>query len=298
MKSLITILFCLFFSVLSYAQDLNVRVQILSPQIQSTNKRPLEVLETAISDFLNNRKWSNDELQAGERIDCNFVINIKEWDGSSNYKAEAQILSSRPVFNSSYNTTLLNISDKNFDFIYSEGQPLDFSEQAFLSNLTSMLAFYANVIVGLDYDSFSKMGGTPYYSKAQIIMNNAQNAPFSGWKAFEGLRNRYWLIENLTNKDFTPLREVIYSYHREGLDMMSENANKAKKNILNILPKLNELDKQKQGSVFNQAFFTAKADEISNVFIKSDPMEKMKVYNLMADVDPANISKYEVLKKR
>jgi len=298
MKSLTVILSCIFFSVYSYAQDLNARIQILSPQIQSTNKRPLEVLETAISDFLNNRKWSNDELQAGERIDCNFVINIKEWDGSSNYKAEAQILSSRPVFNSSYNTTLLSISDKNFDFTYSEGQPLDFSEQAFLSNITSILAFYANVIVGLDYDSFSKLGGTPYYAKAQLIMNNAQNAPFGGWKAFEGLRNRYWLIENLTNKDFLPLREVMYSYHRDGLDFMSENMTKAKKNILNTLPKLNELDKQKQGSVFNQAFFTAKADEISNIFIKSDPVEKMKIYNLMADVDPANLSKYEVLKKR
>jgi len=298
MKFLILLCSCLSFSVLSFAQDLNARVQILSPQIQSTNKRPLEVLETAISDFLNNRKWSNDELQAGERIDCNFVINIKEWDGSSNYKAEAQILSSRPVFNSSYNTTLLNISDKNFDFNYSEGQPLDFTEQTFLNNLTSMLAFYANVIVGLDYDSFSKLGGTPYYTKAQLIMNNAQNAAFGGWKAFEGLRNRYWLIENLSSKDFSPLRELMYTYHREGLDLMSENANKAKKNILNSLPKLNELDKQKQGSVFNQAFYTAKADEISNIFIKSDAVEKMKVYNLMAGVDPANLSKYEVLKKR
>ncbi len=298
MKFLILILSYLFFSFISYAQDLNARVQILSPQVQNTNKRPLEDLEAAISDFLNNRKWSNDELQAGERIDCNFVINIKEWDGSSNYKAEAQILSSRPVFNSSYNTTLLSISDKNFDFTYAEGQPLDFSEQAFLNNLTSILAFYANVIVGLDYDSFSKMGGTPYYSKAQLILNNAQNAPFGGWKAFEGLRNRYWLIENLTNKDFLPLREILYTYHREGLDNLSENSNKARKNILNTLPKLNELDKQKQGSVFNQFFFTAKADEISNIFATSDPVEKMKVYNLMAGVDPANISKYEILKKR
>lgn len=298
MKFLSIILICLFLSSFSYAQDLNARIQVLSPQIQSTNKRPLESLEIAISDFLNNRKWSNDQIQPAERIDCNIVLNIKEWDGSSEYKAEAQILSSRPVFNSSYNTTLLNISDKNFDFSYSEGQPLDFSDQSFLSNLTSMLAFYANVIVGLDYDSFSKFGGTPYFSKAQTIMNNAQNASFPGWKAFENLRNRYWLIENLTNKSFSPLREVIYSYHREGLDLMAESSSKAKKNILNILPKLSELDKQKQGAVFNQAFYTSKADEISNVFSKSDPSEKMKVYNLMADIDPANIGKYEVLKKR
>lgn len=283
-------------SYISYAQDLNARVQILSPQIQNTNKRPLEVLETAMSDFLNNRKWSNDELLPVEKIDCNFVINLKEWDGSSNFKAEAQIISSRPVFNSSYNTTLLSINDKNFDFSYSEGQPLDFSDQNFINNLSSILAFYAYVIVGLDYDSFNKLGGTNYFNKAQDVLNNAQNAPFSGWKAFEGLRNRYWLIENITSKNFLPLREIIYDYHREGLDIMSENATKAKKNILSTLPKIAEIDKQRQGAMFNQAFFTAKADEITNIFSKSDPSEKLKIYNILVVADPANTSTYEALK--
>jgi hypothetical protein len=292
---LLSLLFCII-SYVSYAQDLNARVQILSPQIQNTNKRPLEVLETAVSDFLNNRKWSTDELLPVEKIDCNFVINLKEWDGSSNFKAEAQIISSRPVFNSSYNTTLLSINDKNFDFSYSEGQPLDFSDQNFINNLSSMLAFYAYVIVGLDYDSFTKLGGTNYFNKAQDVLNNAQNAPFSGWKAFEGLRNRYWLIENITSKNFLPLREIIYDYHREGLDVMAENAAKGRKNILSILPKISEIDKQRQGAMFNQAFFTAKADEITNIFSKSDPSEKLKVYNILVVADPANTSTYEALK--
>ncbi|WP_026904361.1 DUF4835 family protein [Pedobacter glucosidilyticus] len=283
-------------SYMSYAQDLNARVQILSPQIQNTNKRPLEVLETAMSDFLNNRKWCGDELLATERIDCNFVINLKEWDGSSNFKAEAQIISSRPVFNSSYNTTLLSINDKNFDFSYSEGQPLDFSDQNFINNLSSMLAFYAYVIVGLDYDSFNKLGGTNYFNKAQDVLNNAQNAPFSGWKAFEGLRNRYWLVENITSKNFLPLREIIYDYHREGLDMMAENVTKARKTILSTLAKISEIDKQRQGAMFNQAFFTAKADEITNIFSKSDPSEKLKVYNILVVADPANTNTYEALK--
>ncbi|WP_304063654.1 DUF4835 family protein [Pedobacter glucosidilyticus] len=283
-------------SYISYAQDLNARVQILSPQIQNTNKRPLEVLETAMSDFLNNRKWCGDELLATERIDCNFVINLKEWDGSSNFKAEAQIISSRPVFNSSYNTTLLSINDKNFDFSYSEGQPLDFSDQNFINNLSSMLAFYAYVIVGLDYDSFNKLGGTNYFNKAQDVLNNAQNAPFSGWKAFEGLRNRYWLVENITSKNFLPLREIIYDYHREGLDMMAENVAKARKTILSTLARISEIDKQRQGAMFNQAFFTAKADEITNIFSKSDPSEKLKVYNILVVADPANTNTYEALK--
>lgn len=283
-------------SVVVIAQDLNARVQILSPQVQNTNKRPLEVLEAAMTDFLNNRKWVENELQPQERIDCNFVINIREWDGSSNFKAEAQILSSRPVYNTSYNTSILSLSDKDFDFSYNEGQPLDFADQNFINNLSSLLAFYAYVIVGLDSDSFDKLAGTNYYAKAQTVLNNAQNAPFTGWKAFEGLRNRYWLIENLNNKSFLPLRELIYTYHREGLDLMSDNINKAKKNMANSLNKLDELDKQKQGSVFNQAFYSAKAEEITNIFVKSDPVERMKIYNLMAGVDPANISKYDALK--
>lgn len=286
----------LFLSFCSYSQDLNARVQILSPRIQNTNKRPLEVLETAMTDFLNNRRWSETQLQAQEKIDCNFVITLTEWDGSSNFKGEAQIISSRPVFGSSYNSTLLSVNDKNFDFSYSEGQPLDYADQNFINNLSSLLAFYAYTIVGLDSDSFSKLGGTGYFTKVQDVLNNAQNAPFSGWKAFEGLRNRYWLIENLNNKSYLPLRELSYSYHRQGLDLMSDNINKGRKNIAEALPSLSELDKQKQGAMLNQVFFSAKAEEIVSIFSKSDPIERTKIYNILADADPANITKYEVLK--
>ncbi|TKB95160.1 type IX secretion system protein PorD [Pedobacter cryophilus] len=286
----------LLLSFYGYSQDLNARVQILSPQVQSTNKRPLEVLETAITDFLNNRKWSEAQLQASERIDCNLVITIKEWDGSSNFKAEAQVLSSRPVFGSTYNSTVLSLNDKNFDFNYSEGQPLDFADQNFINNLSSLLAFYAYVIVGLDADTFSKLGGSAYFSKAQNVLNNAQNAPYTGWKAFEGLRNRYWMVENLNNKSYLPLREILYAYHREGLDLMSDNLNKGRKNIAEALPALSTLDKQKQGAMFNQVFFSAKADEIISIFSKSDPLERTKIYNIMADADPANATKYEELK--
>ena len=294
-KLLILIYMCLVIN--AEAQDLNARVQILSPQIQNTNNKPIEALQQAMSEFLNNRKWSVNELKPQERIDCNIVFNLKEWDGSSNYKGEAQIISSRPVFGTSYNTTLLSVTDKNFEFTYTEGQPLDFSDQNFQNNLSSILAFYAYVIVGLDADSFSKMGGTDYFSKAQTVLNNAQNAPFGGWKAFENLRNRYWIAENLQNKTFVPLREVLYSYHRQGLDLMSDDINKGRKNIASAIEKLTELDKQKQGSILNNIFFSAKADEIIDIFKKSDPLERTKVYNVMVEVDPANSSKYEELKK-
>ena len=294
---LILFIFLLLFSISGFSQDLNAKIQILSPQIQNSNKRALDVLEQAITEFLNNRKWSDAQLQPEERIDCSIVITVKEWDGSSNFKAEAQIISTRPIFGSNYNSTVLSTNDKYFDFNYSEGQVLDYSDQNFINNLSSLLAFYAYTIIGLDADTFSKLGGTNYFNKAQTVLNNAQNTSFSGWKAYENTRNRYWLIENLNNKSYLPLRDILYTYHRQGLDLMSENASKGRKNIAEALPALSSLDKQKQGAMFNQVFFLAKADEIINIFSNSDPLERTKIYNILVDVNPANISKYELLKK-
>lgn len=288
----------LFFSlVTANAQDLNARVQILSPQVQNTNKRPLTVLENAIRDFLNGRKWSADILQSQERIDCSFVINIVDWDGSANFKAEAQIQSSRPIYGTSYNSTILNLSDKDFNFSYAEGQPLDYSDQAYNNNLTSLLAYYAYIITGMDYDTFSSFGGTPYYARAQTVVNNAQNAAFAGWKAFEGLRNRYWLVENLTNKAYNPIRQMLYEYHRKGLDIMFDNQDKGRKQILALLPQLQKIDKQQQGSMLNQVFFTSKADELVNVIAQASPQDRIKAYNILSAADPANIGKYNLLKK-
>jgi hypothetical protein len=297
MKKLLLLLTAfLIFKSLS-AQDLNARVQILSPQLQNQNQRVFTVLQTSIRDFLNNRRWTTDPLQAQERIDCNFVITVNSWDGSGSFKAEAQIQSSRPVYGTSYHTTVLNINDKDFDFNYTEGQPLDFTDQNYTSNLTSLLAFYAYIITGLDYDTFSKNGGTSYFNRAQLVVNNAQNAPNRGWKAFENLRNRYWLSENLTNKTYSPIRESLYEYHREGLDVMAGNQQKAEKVIQGVLPKLQKIDKQKQGSMLPQLFFTAKADELVNILSTSSPQERTRAYNLLAEMDPANISKYEALRK-
>ncbi len=280
-----------------YSQDLNARVQILAPQIPNSNKRTLDVLETSIKDFLNGRRWTADALQAQERIDCNFVITITDWDGSSNFKAEAQIQSNRPIYNTSYSSTILNISDKDFGFNYSEGQTLDFSDQSYISNLSSLLAFYAYIITGMDYDTFSKFGGTAYFQKAQTVLNNAQNAPNTGWKAFENLRNRFWLVENLTNKSYNPIRESMYNYHRDGLDVMAENSSKGRKAIFSLLPQLQKIDKQKQGSLLNQLFFTAKSDELINILNSADQQERMKAFNILSDIDPANSLKYEALKK-
>ena len=295
-KLLLLFIGLLTFTAIS-AQDLNARVQILSPTLQNPNQRIFTVLQTSIRDFLNNRRWTNDALQAQERIDCNFIITVNNWDGSGSFKAEAQIQSSRPVYGTSYNTTVLNISDKDFDFNYSEGQPMDYTDQNFTNNLTSLLAYYAYIITGLDYDTFSKNGGSPFFNKAQLVVNYSQNAPNAGWKAFENLRNRYWLTENLSNKTYSPIREGLYEYHREGLDVMSTNLPKGQKAIQEILPKLQKIDKQKQGSMLPQLFFSAKGDELVKILSNSSPQERLRAFNLLAEIDPANLSKYDALKK-
>jgi hypothetical protein len=280
-----------------HSQDLNARVQILAPQIANSNQRILDILEASIKDFLNNKRWSTDALQPLERIDCNFVITITDWDGNSNFRAEAQIQSNRPIFNSSYSSTILNISDKDFGFTFSEGQPLDFSDLNYISNLSSLLAFYAYIITGMDYDTFSKFGGTPYYEKAQTVLDNAQAAPNTGWKAFENLRNRFWIMENLMNKSFNPIRESLYTYHIDGLDVMVENQSKGRKAILSVIPQLQKIDRQKQGAILNQIFFSAKADELVNILSAAEPQEKIKAFNALSVIDPANSLKYEILKR-
>ncbi len=279
------------------AQDLNARVQVLSPKIQTSNKRVFQVLENAMKDFINSRKWSNDQILPQERIDCNFILNITAWDGNNNYTAELQVQSTRPVYGSSYNSTLLSVNDKDFDFIYSEGQVIDFNDQLFQSNLSSVLAFYANIIVGMDYDSFSVLGGTRYFAKAQTIVNAAQSASYKGWKAFDNTHSRYWIAENLNSKRYDELRQFSYNYHRNGLDLMVDNALNARKAIAALLPGLSQLDRQTSGAVLPQLFFTAKSDEFVSIFSGSDPQSRMQAYNILNDIDPSNGNKYQALQK-
>ncbi len=280
------------------AQDLNARVQILSPLVQNTNKRALDVLQRSITDFLNNKQWSTNRLKPSERIDCSFVINITAWDGSSNFTAEAQIISTRPVFNTSYNSPLLNMTDKEFSFTYTEGDPMDYSDQQYLGNLTSLLAFYAYIITGLDADSFSPNGGTPYYNMAQTVVNNAQNSTNSGWKSIESLRNRFWLVSNLLDPKYKPLRDFLYSFYKEGLDIMADNQSTARRNIMQLLPSLQKVDRFAQGAVFNQVFFTAKADEFIGIASGMPQQDRVSALNILAQADPANANKYEALRKQ
>ncbi|RZK19278.1 MAG: DUF4835 family protein [Pedobacter sp.] len=278
------------------AQELNARVTVLAPQVSNISKPTLEALQRTIRDFLNNNKFSVESYKPQERIECSFVITINSWDGGSGYTAEAQIQSSRPVFNSSYNSTLLNMSDKNFDFSYNDGSTIDFSDQNYISNISALLSYYAYTVIGMDKDSFAKMGGTTYFKKAQNIINLAQASGNTGWKAIDGLRNRFWFNENVLNPVFSELRAFIYAYHLNGLDQLTDN-DKGLPQIVSALPALQQMDKQKLGSIFPNVYFASKAEEVTNVLSKLNTQERMKAYNMLAEIDPANIGKYEGLKK-
>jgi len=291
-RKLIFILF-IFVIKTSFSQELNCKVQVLSQSIQGTDKRVFETLQTAIYEFMNNRKWTNDVFKINERIDCSILINITERISTEEFKATLQIQARRPVFKSSYNTVLLNNNDNDFQFKYQEGQPLEFTENTHLSNLTSVLAFYAYFMIGLDYDSFSLDGGTPYFQKALAIVNNAQSSSDLGWKAFDGSKNRYWLINNMLDASFVSLRECMYKYHRLGLDVMVDNKESGRAEILESLEELKNVHQIKPLSYSLQVFFIAKSDEIINIFSGAFSDEKAKIVNLLNEIDPTNSNKYQ-----
>ncbi|MDB5135786.1 MAG: hypothetical protein JWP37_2389 [Mucilaginibacter sp.] len=296
MKKLGIYIVLICFSCSAYAQDLNAHVKVVSGKIQTSNRHIFLSLETAMKDFLNGRKWSADNILPNERIECNFVLNLTNWDGNSNFSGELQVQSSRPVYNSAYTSPLLNLNDKDIDFTYSEGQTIDFSDQNFQSNLSSIMAFYAYTIIGADYDSFSKLGGNVYFAAAQTVVINAQSSSYKGWKAFDGNTNRYWLAENLNNRIYLPLREFMYDYHRNGLDQMADNTAKGRKTISDLLPSLTQVDRTRIGSMFPLIFFTAKSDELVSIFSKADSREKADAINILTQLDPANGTKYQTIK--
>lgn len=287
------LLFLFLLSKISFSQELNCKVQVLSQQIVGTDKRVFETLQSAIFEFMNNKKWTTDAFKNIERIDCSILINITERPAIDQFKGTFQIQARRPVFKSSYNSVLLNNNDNDFSFSYLENQPLEFTENSHLSNLTSVLAFYAYFIIGLDYDSFALNGGTPYLQKALNIVNTAQSSSDVGWKAFDGNKNRYWLINNMLDASFVPLRECTYKYHRLGLDVMTDNQEVGRDAISESLEGLKKVHEIKPLSFSVQVFFNAKADEIVNIYSNASNAEKGKLITLLNEIDPTNSNKYQ-----
>jgi Domain of unknown function (DUF4835) len=274
------------------AQELNCQIQVLSEKVAGTDRRVFDAMETAIREFMNTRKWTNDAIKTEERIDCSILINITEKSGTDEFKGTLQIQSRRPVFKSSYNSVLLNFNDNDIVFKYLENQPLDFVENTYSSNLTSILGFYSYLVIGLDYDSYALNGGTAYLQRALAVVNNAQGSGYLGWKAFDSNKNRYWIINNMLDASFLSMRECMYTYHRKGLDVMSDNKEAGRAMILESIENLKKVHQIKPLSFSLQVFFIAKADEIVNIFSGGFSDEKSKIVNMLNEIDPTNSNKY------
>lgn len=292
----IKIIYSLFFSFIlinSHAQELNCQVIINTSQIQgSANKQIFDQLQKSIFDFVNNRKWSNDIFGFQEKINCTFQIIINKSLGSDEYSASIQVESARPIYKSAYSSTIFNFQDDDFQFKFQQFSQLEFNENTFQNNLTSVLAYYAYVVLANDYDSFSPLGGTQYWQKAQQIVNNAQSANESGWVSSQSQRNRYWLVENTLQPVFKGLRDCMYEYNKNGLDIMFEKTDEGRAAILKSLDLLMPVYKSRPASFNMQLFFNAKADELVNIFKGASPEEKTKIMELLSTLDPSRTNKY------
>jgi hypothetical protein len=299
-KSIVTTATLIMLAYLPMAQELLARVSINSSQVgTSVDKKVFQSLQAALTTFLNNRKWTEDSYTQNEKINCNFLLTINNADNNI-FSGTLIVQAARPVYNSSYVTPLINFQDEAITFRYVEYQPIEFNENrvsgtdGLASNLTAAVAYYVYIILGLDYNSFSLRGGDPYFQKAQNIINNAPDGrEIVGWKAFDGQRNRYWLIENLTDSKYTLVHDAMYSYYRLGLDNMYENENDARGAVLDAIMQFNTLNNDQQNSMIVPFFFQGKSTEIVKIFKKAPPEEKQRVQEMMSRLDISNANLYK-----
>lgn len=291
----IAIFFILLFPILQVTgQEFNCVVSVTSQKVEGTDKRVFETLQNAMYEFINNRKWSNYNLKTEERIEGTILLTVNERLGSDEFRGNLNVVLRRPVYNSAYNSVLLNYIDKGFQFRYVEYQPLDYSDGTFTSNLTSVLAYYAYVFLGYYFDSFSPSGGSQFFEKAQEVVNSAQNATESGWKGYESEKNRYWLVANFLNPAYSGLRDFSYNYHRLGLDQMYEKVDAGRNSVTESLNDIQKVYIARPGLFSLQLVFDAKRDEIINIYgdERVSPNEKNNIVNMMKEMDPSNSSKY------
>jgi len=294
----IAFVFLALFSLQSFGQEINCSVQVSARQIEGTDRDAFKELQQALYEFINNRSWTNFNYKLEERLECTILLTLSERLSSDQYKGKLNLVLRRPVYKTNYNTTMFNYVDKDVEFTYSEGEPLIYAEGSFSSNLTSMIAYYIYVFLGIDGDSYAPLGGTPYYEKAQSIVQDAQNTSEPGWKAFENMKNRYWLTENLLNSQYRSIRQSIYEYHRKGLDVMYDNVESGRNNIAESLKLLQQANRAKPGSFLLRLYLDSKRDEIIKIFGEGSPNTKTEVVNIMKEIDPANGSKYQAILKR
>jgi hypothetical protein len=297
-KYLITLLFLILSLPVSLkSQELKCNIQFSTDQIQGTNKKIFETLQQALFEFANNRSWTNHVYSTEEKIECNMLFTISEYSGE-NFKGTLQVQSRRPIYNSSYNSVLLNYLDQNVSFTYVEMEALEFNESTY-SSLTSLVAYYIYVIIGLDYDSYALRGGSDYFNKAEAIVNAAQTSSDKGWKSYEGSnnKNRYWLIQNLLDEKYADVREFIYSYHRLGLDKMADKINEGRSTALESVKLLQKVYRAKPDNymLLLQIMNDAKNEEWVKLFSEATAIEKTTILPILKEIDPTNSSKYQAI---
>lgn len=279
------------------SQELNARITVNSDKIQGTNKSVFTTLQTSLTEFVNNRKWTDATFAVNERIDCSMTIIVNEQNDNT-FSAEIQVQSRRPVYNSAYTTTLFNFRDTQFDFEYVEFEQLEFTGTSLTSNLTATIVYYIYIILGLDFDSFSPLGGKAYFEQAQQIVNMAQSqGTWNGWKAFDGNQNRHALITALTDNTSENFRNMWYTYHRKGLDEMAANPDRGRTTIIETLPLLEEVYKTRPTSVILQVYADTKLDELMSIYSKATSQEKQSALKLLSNIFPTQTKRLEALKK-
>lgn len=300
MKNKLAYIFTLLFLHAAFlqAQELRCNVIINKDQLSASstggtiNAALLDDMKTQISDFMNNRKWTGLTFAPQERINCNILINLKEVTPNS-VTAIGQIQASRPVYGASYESVTMNFIDANFDFDYVQSQPIDYSDNNYANNLSSLLAFYAYTILMFDSDSFAKLGGTPFLDRAQMVLNNASSSPFKGWRTTDGINSRSALIDNLISPQMLPIREGLYPYHRLALDDMQKDPEKARKEILTVLEAWKKVNQIKPGGILLRSILQAKDNELIGIYSEASQEEKQKVFDILRELDPTSIEKFQ-----
>lgn len=275
------------------AQELNCTVKVIAPQIANVEANVFDSMEDGIREFMNGRRWTNDNFDFDELIECTMQITISEAIGTTKFSGSIQVQSNRPVYNSDYKTPMLLVIDGDFEFDWINGTSILFNPGQHRDNLSSTLAFYAYMILGMDYDSFGLESGSDYFLKAQTIVANAQNSGGKGWRASQGKQNRYWLVENLLSQTFRPVRVCMYNYHRRGFDLLESDLEGARLNIADALIEMRSTNRIRPGSYNLQVFFLAKSDEIIKLFKPAPEAERVRLLPVLKQMDPGNISKYD-----
>lgn len=297
MRKIILLTLLMISGLSAFAQEFNFNVRVNTQKLQTVDPQVFETLSQTIRDFMNNTQWTDENFDISERIDCNLILTIQEETSPTTFKADLAIQSSRPIYNSSEQTIILNHLDQDLEFSYEQYQPLEFSVNVFNDNLSSVLSFYAYMILGLDFDSFALYGGEPYFQLAQDILNSTpQNGVFRGWRSMDGNQNRFWMIENILSPRVRPYREAMYNYHRYGLDVMAESPDEGRAIITQYLDNIQDVYQNYPNSMILQMFLNSKSNEIIEIFKRGISAEKEKAIRIMSRIDATNASEYRQIR--